>query len=107
MGNENYKVVIDPAANDKMFDHFEFLARISATTAEKLSDELVTDIRSLERMPYRNPIYNRPYLQAGKYRYLMSCDRYRIVYQIEENTVFIDDIQDCRQSDNKSLLAEE
>ena len=99
-----YKVVIAPAANDRMFDHFEFLARVSSTAAENLLNELITDIRSLERMPYRNPMYNRPYLQIGKYRYLMSCDRYRIVYKIEESAVFVDDIQDCRQSDSSSLL---
>ena len=102
-----YKVVIDPATNDRMFDHFEFLARVSETAAEKLLDRLVTDIRSLERMPYRNPTYDRPYLQRGKYRYLMSCERYRIVYQVEESTVFVDDIQDCRRSDSSSLLLKE
>jgi len=107
MENERtiYNVVIDPAANDRMYDHFEFLARVSLTAAEKLLDRLVIDIRSLERMPYRNPVYDRPYLQSGKYRYIMSCDRYRIVYQIEENTVFVDDIQDCRRSDSGSLLS--
>ena len=101
------KVVIDPAANDRMYDHFEFLARVSETAAEKLLAGLVTDIRSLEYMPYRNPMYNRPYLKSGKYRYIVSCGRYRIVYQIEENTVFVEDIQDCRQSENSNLLFQE
>ena len=109
MENEGkaYKIVIDPAANDRMYDHFEFLARVIETAAEKLLTGLVTDISSLEYMPYRNPVYNRPYLKSGKYRYMMSCGRYRIVYQIEENIVFVDDIQDCRQSDQGSLLFEE
>ena len=109
MKNEGkvYKVIIDPAANDRMYDHFEFLARVSETAAEKLLTGLVTDIRSLEYMPYRNPMYNRPYLKSGKYRYIVSCGRYRIVYQIEENTVFVEDIQDCRQSEDNSLLFQE
>ena len=97
MGNseKTYTVIIDPAANDKMYDHFEFLAQVSEDAAERLLDGLVDDIRSLEFMPFRNPVYNRPYLRKGKYRYMMSCGRYRIVYQIVENTVHIDDIQDC------------
>ena len=109
MENERkiYKIIIDPAANDRMCDHFEFSAQVSETAAEKLLTGLVADIRSLEYMPYRNPVYNRPYLKSGKYRYMMSCDRYRIVYQIEENTIFVEDIQDCRQSDGSSLLLEE
>ena len=102
-----YHVIIAPAASDRMYDHFEFLARVSETAAHKLLDGLIKDINSLEQMPYRNPIYDRPYLQSGKYRYMISCGRYRIVYQIEERNVFVDDIQDCRQSDNRSLLLEE
>ena len=106
MSNEEtvYRVLIAPAANDRMYDHFEFLARISESAAKKLLDGLVKDIHSLEHMPYRNPVYDRPYLKNGKYRYLMSCNRYRIVYQIEETTVYVDDIQDCRQADSSSLL---
>lgn len=102
-----YAIAIAPAANDRMFDHFEFLARVSATAARRLLDGLMADIDSLESMPYRNPVFDRPYLPNGKYRYMISCDRYRIIYQIEGLTVFVDDIQDCRQSDNSSLLFDE
>jgi len=99
-----FNVVIDPAANDRMYEHIEFVARVSERAATRLLDDLIKDMRSLESMPYRNPVYNRPYLPGGKYRYLVSNERYLIVYQIENNTVFIDDIQDSRQSDSKSLL---
>jgi hypothetical protein len=102
-----FKVIVDPAANDRMYDHFEFLAQVSETAAEKLIDGLVSDIRSLESLPFRNPVYDRPYIQNGKYRYMMSCCRYRMVYQIEGNTVYVDDIQDCRQSDSSGLLFDE
>jgi len=106
MRNEDfeYHVIIDPAVNDRMYEHFEFLARVSVPAAEKLLDSLVTDMNSLSIMPYRNPVYDRPYIERGKYRYMISADRYRIVYQITDNTVYVDDIQDCRQSDINSLL---
>ena len=106
MGDEGqeYDVVIDPAATDRMFDHCEFMSRVSETAAEKILDGLMKDIRSLENMPHRNPVYDRPYIQRGKYRYMVSCGRYRIVYQIEGMTVYIDDIQDCRQSDDHSRV---
>ena len=61
MSSEKYTVIIDPAA-------------------EKLLDTLLSDIRSLEHMPYRNHIYNRPYIPSSKYRYMVSKNRYRIVY---------------------------
>jgi len=55
-----YKLFVAPAANDRMYDHFEFLARVSETAAEELLDGPVKDIRSLEQLPYRNPVYDRP-----------------------------------------------
>ncbi len=99
-----FNVEVSPMVNDRMFDHFEFLAQVNISAAEKLLDGIIKDIQSLEHMPYRNPVYDRPYLPSGKYRYMISCARYRIVYTIEGMNVFVDDIQDCRQADNKSLL---
>jgi len=102
--DKKYKVIVDPAVNDRMYDHFEFLARVNESAAERLLDQLATDMQSLECLPYRNPVFNRPYLKSGKYRYMVSCERYLIVYQIVDDTVFIDDVLDSRQSDDKSLL---
>jgi plasmid stabilization system protein ParE len=101
---KEFHVFIDPAANDRIAEHLEFLARISESAAERLLDELMASIRSLNTMPFRNPVYNRPFLPLDKYRYLMVGKRYRIVYQIAGNNVFVDDIQDCRQSDDRNIL---
>jgi plasmid stabilization system protein ParE len=101
MENDKYQVIIDPAANSKMYEHFEFLARANVDAAYRLLDSLLSDIKSLESMPFRNPVYNRPYLPVGKYRYMISNKRYHIVYQICDSFVFVDDIQDSRQSDDR------
>ena len=99
-----YHVIVAQAVNDRMAGHFEFLARVSENAATRLLENLLKDIHSLETMPYRNPIYERPYLPQGKYRYMISCNRYLIVYRINDEYVFVDDIQDSRQDDDKSLL---
>ena len=99
-----YKITVAPAVNDRMYEHFEFLARVSSSAANQLLEILLADIRSLKTLPFRNPPYDRPYLPAGKYRYMVSGKRYRVIYQIEGDCVFVDDIQDCRQDDDKSLL---
>ena len=106
MANEEktYKVIVAPAANDRMAEHFEFLTRVSENAAIMLLDGLVNDIESLQEMPYRNPVYDRPYVSTLKYRYLLSNKRYRIIYQIIDDTVFVEDIQDCRQDANKGMI---
>ena len=104
MENDKYQVFIDPAANDRMYEHMKFLARVNVPAANRLLDGLLSDIGSLESMPFRNPVYNRPYLPPDKYRYMISNKRYRIVYQIDGRYVYVDDIQDIRQADDKNLI---
>jgi plasmid stabilization system protein ParE len=99
-----YRVIIASDANGRMYEHFEFLARVNVNAANRLLDGLLKDIRNLRTEPFRYPVYNRPYLPVGKYRYILSNKRYRIVYQIIGNQVFVDDIQDCRQDDDKNIL---
>ena len=101
---KEYFVIIAPAVNDRVAEHIEFLARVSEKTAKRLLNEMIAGVRSLKTLPYRNPLYNRPYLPLDKYRYLIVFNRFRIVYQIDGDYVFVDDIQDCRQDDDKSIL---
>jgi mRNA-degrading endonuclease RelE of RelBE toxin-antitoxin system len=101
---ERYEVEIAPRAEARMYDHFAFLAQVSPGGAEKLLKALVRDMKSLESNPYAYPYYNRPHAESCKYRYVLSYSRYRIVYQVVTNTVYVDDIQDCRQDDDKNLI---
>jgi mRNA-degrading endonuclease RelE of RelBE toxin-antitoxin system len=101
---KKYRVLVSPAVNDRMYNHFLFLAQVSEPAAHNLLTRLIKDIQSLEYMPQGNPYFDRPYLEQGKYRYKLSYRRYRIVYQIIKNCVFVDDIQDCRQDDGKNLV---
>jgi len=101
---KEYSVVIAPAANDRIAEHMEFLARVSEKAAKRLLNEIISGVRSLKTLPYRNPIYNRPYIPLDKYRYLIVFNRSRIVYQIDGDYVFVDEIQNCRQDEDKSIL---
>jgi len=101
---KKFRIYVSPAVNDRMSDHFEFLARVSEKAAANLLSKLVKDIQSLEFFALANPYFDRPYLEQGKYRYKLSYRRYRIVYQIIKDSVFVEDIQDCRENDDKSML---
>jgi mRNA-degrading endonuclease RelE of RelBE toxin-antitoxin system len=101
---KKYHVNVSPSANDRASEHFEFMARVSVAAAERLLDTLIQDMHSLEINPNSCPPYDRPYLPKDKYRYKLSAKRYRIVFTVEDDIVFVDDIEDCRQDDDKSLL---
>ena len=101
---KKYRIMVSPSANDRMYDHFLFLAQVSENAARNLLARLIKDIQSLEYMPQSNPYLDRPYLEPGKYRYKLSYRRYRIVYQVTKDCVFVEDIQDCRQNDEKNLV---
>ena len=74
---KTHRVLAAPATNDRMYDHFLFLAQVSETATRNLLTRLIRDIQSLEYMPQRNPYWDRPYLEQGKYRYKLSYRRYR------------------------------
>jgi plasmid stabilization system protein ParE len=98
------QVFIAPAVYDRMYEHFLFLAKVNENAARRLLDTFMKDIRSLASMPGAYPVYDRPFLPKGKYRYMLSGKRYRIVYQIADDTIYVDDVQDCRQDDDKNLV---
>lgn len=99
-----YRVIVSQAAHDRMYEHFLFLAQVSESAAHTVLKNLTEDLKSLGDMPFLHPPYERPYLQAGKYRYKLSCKKYRIVYQVVDDLIYVDDIQDCRQHDNANLV---
>jgi mRNA-degrading endonuclease RelE of RelBE toxin-antitoxin system len=102
--NGSCQVFIAPAVYDRMYEHFLFLARVNENAARRLLAAFMEDIGSLAAMPWAYPVYDRPFLPKGKYRYRLSGKRYRIVYQIVDDTIYVDDVQDCRQDDDKNLI---
>ena len=102
----SYKVIISPGAYNRMYDHFMFLAQVNEAAADRLLKTKLDDLKSLEKSIRNGLPYERPYTPVGKYRYLLSAKNYRIVFMIENSTVFVDDIQDCREDDDKSIISE-
>ena len=100
----HFTVKIMPPARKRMSEHFMFLARVNVVAAEKLLQTLLADMRSLEYLPNRHPFYQRPGLTPNTYRFMISAKRYRLVYRVTNNIVFIDDIQDCRQENDKNIV---
>ena len=77
--------------------HIRFLAQVNKSAAVKLKNRLVTEIRSLEDMPQRYPFFNENYIPPNKYHKLFIENWYLVLYQIKDDTVYVDWIVDCRQ----------
>ena len=97
--SKQYRVIVDPSAYDRLFHHVMFLAEVSVEAAEELRQTIIADIRSLATMPHRNPTYTNQFLTATHYRWMLSGKRYKIIYRVEGDAVYIDNIKDCREAD--------
>lgn len=92
-----FRVEISKRAAQMLVSHAAFLAKVSPEKAEQLVASFESAAKSLEKMPYRCPRISYEYMSGRKYRSLLFEKRYLIIYQISDETVFIDYILDCRQ----------
>lgn len=92
-----YNVIISDKAREMLGMHIRFLAQVNKQAAIELKNRLVSEIRSLEEMPQRFPFFNEIYMPANKYHKIYVKNCYLVLYQIKDDTVFVDWIVDCRQ----------
>ena len=92
-----YHIIISERAKEMLGMHIRFLAQVNKAAAGKLKNRLVAEIRSLQTMPQRFPFFNEAYIPANKYHKLYVESWYLVLYQIKDDTVYVDWILDCRQ----------
>ena len=92
-----YKVIISERAKEMFGMHIRFLAQVNKTAANKLKNRLIDEIRALQEMPQRYPFFNENYIPANKYHKLYVENWFLVLYQIKDDTVYVDWIIDCRQ----------
>lgn len=80
-----------------LVSHAAFLAQVSPDAAERLVASFEEAASSLDQMPFRCPWLTAEYIPANKYRYLIFEKRYLMIYQVRDNTVYVDYVVDCRQ----------
>ena len=104
MHSSKFTVHVDRAAYQKMYAHVEFLARVSVTAAERLQDTFCAVLESLEENPRGYPRYEPLGDISADLRSKLFAKRYRIVFEIRDDDVYVYDIQDCRQDIDKNLI---
>lgn len=92
-----YKVIISERAKEMLGMHIRFLAQVNKSAAIKLKNRLIDEIRALQEIPQRYPFFNENYIPANKYHKLYVENWFLVLYQIKDDTVYVDWIVDCRQ----------
>lgn len=92
-----YKVIVSDRARQMLAGHIRFLAQKSPTADRKTKNELMDAIRSLSTMPERFPFLNAEFIPLNKYHKVFVEKWYLILFQIKEQTVYVDYIVDSRQ----------
>jgi plasmid stabilization system protein ParE len=92
-----FAVIVSGRAAQMMTEHAAFLARVSKQAAQRLTDSFTEAADSLSFMPYRCPWFIADFIPRNTYRFLIFEKRYLMLYQVQDQNVYIDFILDCRQ----------
>ena len=85
---KKYQVNLTQQAQNDLEHIFYYIADDSINNATNFILQLEKHVYSLEDLPYRNPLIPENEFFGTDYRHL-NYKKYRIIYRITENSVFI------------------
>ena len=92
-----YRVIISDRAKQMLGQHIHFLAQVNKGAAVELKKRFVEEFRSLRFLPQRYPFLCADFIPPNKYHKLTVKNWFLVLYQIRDDTVYVDWIIDCRQ----------
>lgn len=95
--NRKYKVIVSDRAKRMLGTHIRFMSQVNREAASAKKKELMTAMRSLTQMPQRFPFFEEMYITPNKYHKMFVEKYYLILYQIQDDTVYVEYILDCRR----------
>ncbi len=99
----NYTVIVSRRADAMLISHARFLANVSVPAAKELVQEFEKILDSLEENPFQFPVETDYELPPGQFRKALFYKRYKALFSVEDNTVYLDAVLDCRQDNAKYL----
>ena len=99
---KRYEVIVSRRAERLLASHVAFLARVSIPAARRLREAFAEVLDALEDNPFQFPAEEDLDL-PGNYRKTLFAKRYQLIFCVEEDTVFVDAVLDCRM-DNSRLF---
>ena len=95
--SKRYKVIVSDRAKRMLGTHIRFMAQVDKQAAAAKKKEIMTAMRSLSQMPQRFPFFEEQYITPNKYHKMFIEKWYLVLYQIQDDTVYVDYILDCRK----------
>ena len=92
-----YKLIVSDRSRQMLAGHVRFMAQKNPSAARKVKNELMDAICSLKEIPERFPFLEAEFIPPNKYHKMFVEEWYLILYQIKDQTVYVDYIVDCRQ----------
>ena len=97
MSDKKYKVIVSDRTKRMLGTHIRFMAQVNKDAVKTKKQELMEAMRSLERMPQRFPFFEEAYMPTNKYHKMFVAKWYLVLYQIQDDTVYVDYILDCHK----------
>ena len=97
MSDKKYKVIVSDRAKRMLGTHIRFMAQVNKDATKAKKKELMDVMRSLDRMPQHFPFLKEAYIPTNKYHKMFVAKWYLVLYQIQDDTVYVDYILDCRK----------
>lgn len=94
---KKYTVIVSQRTADMLKEHIAFIAKADKNAASQTKGKLLKAFQSLEVMPGRYPFFNEQYIPSNKYHKMYVEKWYLVLYQVKDDTVYIDYVLDCRQ----------
>ncbi len=95
--SKRYKVIVSDRAKRMLGTHIRFMAQVNKQAAAAKKEEIMTAMRSLSQMPQRFPFFGELYITPNKYHKMFIEKWYLVLYQVQDDTVYVDYILDCRK----------
>lgn len=96
MEEKVYHVIVSERAMRMLGAHIRFMAQADQAAARKKKNEIMAALRSLSYMPQRFPYFDEPYITPNQYHKMFIKKWYLVLYQIRDDTVYVDYILDGR-----------
>lgn len=97
MADKKYKIIVSYEADAMLKTHIAFLAKVNREASKSKAKEIMSAIRSLSVMPERFPFFKDEFIPSNKYHKMFIPKWYIVLYQIKDDTVYVDYVLDCRR----------